>query len=173
MLSARMIQLTTSRLSLAAPLAIMIVSAATLAVALAAEYVGDIPPCILCEYQRVPFMAALALGLIGAAFRGVRPIPALSVGGGALAFLTGAGFAAYHSGVERHWWASIFAACGTNAKAETLEELTAQILATPVVRCDEIPWKLLGLSITNYNLIWSTALFLIACVALKRILKEA
>ena len=58
------------RLSLAAPLAMAIVSAATLTVALAAQHLGGILPCILCEYQRAPFAAALILGILGAVFRG-------------------------------------------------------------------------------------------------------
>ncbi|MBI4185349.1 MAG: disulfide bond formation protein B [Proteobacteria bacterium] len=152
-----------------APLAIAAAAAASLAVAFAAEYLGGLAPCVLCLYQRWAFAAALVLGLAGAAGHARPPLARAAVGAGALAFLAGAAIAAYHTGVERHWWASALAACGGGgAQATTVEALTRQLLATPAVRCDEIPWALFGLSIANYNLLWSAVLFVAAGLAFVR-----
>ncbi len=75
-----------------------------------------------------------------------------------MAFLAGLGalssglIAIYHSGVER----KIFEGpdtCTSNPVGNlTPEQLLEQIMAAPLVRCDEIPWELFGLSMANYNI---------------------
>ena len=42
--------------------------------------------------------------------------------------------------------------------AETVEDLRRLLLAQPVVRCDEIPWSLFGVSMAGYNAIVSLML---------------
>lgn len=127
------------------------------------QHVEGLEPCPLCVAQRWAHGAALALAFF-AAFLATRRTAAgllLLVG---LAFLAGAGIAAYHVGVEQHWFASAFCG-GGETLATTVEELKAQLLATEVARCDEIPWSLLGLSMAGWNLLVSAALAAIAFAA--------
>ena len=42
--------------------------------------------------------------------------------------------------------------------AQTVEELRAQLLAAPVVPCDEVAWSLFGVSMAGYNAVVSLAL---------------
>lgn len=123
-------------------------SAAILAAAYGFQHIGGLAPCQLCLWQRWPHAAAILLGLVGMA----APLALLAwLGAGAM--LTNAGIAAYHTGVERKWWAGPTSCSGGG---EDLGALTgAQLLSTDmgsaVVMCDEIPWMLFGLSMANYN----------------------
>ena len=79
-----------------------------------------------------------------------------------LALLVGAGIAGYHVGVEQGWWAGP-AGCSAPAFAGMdVAQLRAALEATPVIRCDEIPWSLFGLSMAGYNFLLSLVLALVA-----------
>lgn len=124
-------------------------SAAALAAAYIAEYGFELLPCILCLYQRIPFAANIALGLVAAAafFYGRRPMGAVIVILAGVVFLGNAALAFYHVGVEQHWWVSAFEACTFDPN-----NLRAA-LDQPAVPCDEIPWEMFGISMAGYNVI--------------------
>ena len=132
--------------------------------AFAFEHFGNLQPCILCIYQRWfhAIAAVLAMAAILALFHpGVsRSLLALA----ALTLLAGAGVAAFHVGVEMHWWEGT-SSCGSTSQPSTLADLRAQLLAQPIVRCDEVAWSLFGISMAGYNLLASTGLAVIGLVA--------
>lgn len=139
------------------PPALIAASAAILLAALGFQYLGGLQPCVLCIWQRWPYVAAILLAAGAAALRR-HPVGRLLLGLAGLAFLAGAGIAAFHVGVELHWWAGT-AECGADAApAASVEELKRRLLAQPVVRCDEVAWSLLGLSMAGWNLLLSLGL---------------
>ncbi len=143
-----------------APIVILAASLAVLAGAFAFQYLGGIEPCILCIYQRFAYGATIALSAVALGFavsgrRGALPWLLVVT---AIAFAGGGATAAYHVGVEQHWWRGT-AACGASgAVATTIEELRRQIMNAPIVRCDEVPWSLFGVSMAGYNVLMSAAL---------------
>ena len=143
-----------------APIVILAASLAVLAGAFAFQYLGGIEPCILCIYQRFAYGATIVLSAValGFAVSGQRRALAGLLVVTALAFAVGAAIAAFHVGVEQHWWRGT-AACGASgALATTIEELRRQIMNAPIVRCDEVPWSLFGVSMAGYNVLISAAL---------------
>jgi disulfide bond formation protein DsbB len=48
------------------------------------------------------------------------------------------------------------------------DDLLAQIMAAPLVRCDDIPWQLAGISMAGWNAIVSIVLCGLWLMALKR-----
>lgn len=140
---------------------ILVAAAGSLAAALFFQHVLGLAPCVLCIWQRWAFVAAM----IPAAL--VLPLPAhprfraVLLGLSGLALLVGAGIAAYHVGVEQHWWTGT-PGCGVPAPAGSLEELRAQIMAAPVVRCDVVAWSLFGISMAGYNVLLSGGLGIFA-----------
>ena len=129
-----------------------------LAGALTAQFVLGLEPCILCVYQRIPFVIVILLSLIGLAFKPTRK-PVIVLCG--LAFFANSGLAFYHHGVEQQWWISAFEACAVpesflkpDAAAST-EGFLAALLKTPSVPCAKIPWidPLFGQSMAFWN-IW-------------------
>ena len=143
-----------TRLSLVAAAA----SGTLLLVALAFEHIGGLRPCELCHWQRYAHVAVVVIGL-AAAFAGARPTvqPAL-VGLLAAALVGAAGVALYHVGVEWKWWDGPAACSGSLPMGLSLEELRKRLLGTPVVRCDEIAWSFLGLSMAGWNFLLSAGL---------------
>jgi disulfide bond formation protein DsbB len=137
------------------PALVVIASLASLAVALASQHWGGLQPCVLCIYQRYPYGVAAALGIVGLIVAGrpglLRTVLLLA----ALAFFVDAGIAAFHVGVEQHWWAGT-SECGSvldlNASPEDLKN---QLLNQPVARCDEPAWELFGISMAGYNFLYA------------------
>lgn len=110
-------------------------------------------PCAMCLWQRWPHAAAIGLAAVGVVF----PSALLALAGAA-SVATSAGLAVFHTGVERAWWAGP-ATCSSGSTAGlSAEELLDQIMAAPLVRCDEVAWELLGLSMASWNALASLAL---------------
>ncbi len=138
-------------------------SAALMLGALGFQYIGEMPPCKLCYWQRYPHIAAIAIGVLALLVAG-RTLPIL----GALAALTTAGIGAYHTGVERSWWEGPTSCTSGSVTDMSAEDLMAQIMSAPLVRCDDVPWELFALSMASWNMLASLALFAVWCMAIKR-----
>lgn len=129
-------------------------SLALLLGAFAFQYLGGLQPCHLCLLQRWPHAVAVVLGLLILVWsaRGLALLAGLVV-------LTGAGIAAFHVGVEQHWWAGPTACTAPAARSATDPgALLDQILATPTVLCDAIAWSWLGISMAGWNALLSAVL---------------
>lgn len=138
-------------------------SAALMLGALGFQYIGEMPPCKLCYWQRYPHIAAIVIGVL-ALFIAGRALPAL----GALAALTTAVIGAYHTGVERKWWEGPTSCSSGSVSGISAEDLMAQIMAAPLVRCDDVPWQLFTLSMASWNMLASLLLTVFWIMALKR-----
>ena len=128
-------------------------SAALLLAAFGFEYLGGLAPCKLCLWQRWPHAAVVVVSLIGLA--GLRPAAALSLI--VLSAALTAGIAGYHVGVEQQLWAGP-ASCSSSLEGGSAAALLDSLLATPVVRCDEVAWSFAGLSMAGWNMVISAGL---------------
>ncbi|WP_049769442.1 disulfide bond formation protein B [Nitrobacter hamburgensis] len=148
----------------AAALAVALIAAATIAGAWFFQFALDIQPCPLCLEQRYAYYLAVPLGLLVAfaAAKGAPRcliIPALAVL--VLAALGNAGLGAYHAGVEWGFWPGPTDCTGPVldlGKAGLLDNLDK----VKVVRCDEVQWRFLGLSLAGYNALISLLMAAIA-----------
>lgn len=124
--------------------------------ALAFQYLGGLAPCPLCIWQRWPHAIAIVLGLLLLAWpkRGLAAIAGLVV-------LAGAGIGLYHAGIEQHWWPGPTTCTAPAPGAAAPGDLLDQILATPVVLCDQIAWSWLGISMAGWNALLSLAIALL------------
>lgn len=145
-------------------LLLMLAALGALGTAFASQYWGGLNPCEMCWWQRYAYMAAIVPLLPSALLVLDRNTRRLSLLGGAVVFLVGSGLSLFHAGVEQKWWQG-FTACTAPVSAGGLEDLRAAILAAPVVRCDDIPWSLFGISIAGYSAIASLLLALFALKA--------
>lgn len=117
--------------------------------AIASQLIGGLHPCEMCIWQRWPHGIAIVLALAAMVLHG-RPELSRKLTYAALAMIAVSGLiAVFHAGVEQKWWEG-FTTC-TAGGATTMEE----ILNAPLVRCDEIPWSLLGLSLAGWNAVIS------------------
>ncbi|MEQ8708147.1 MAG: disulfide bond formation protein B [Rhodospirillales bacterium] len=145
-----------------APLIILAASSAiALGTAYGSQYLAGLNPCVLCLYQRIPHWLVLVAGLLAALPLTPAHLrrPALVFCG--LALLAGAAIAGFHHGVEQKWWAGTDD-CSAVLNTGSFEDFRAQILNNPIVRCDEVPWSLFGLSMASYNFLASLLLSVVA-----------
>ncbi|WP_207623779.1 disulfide bond formation protein B [Rhodobacter calidifons] len=139
-------------------------SAGLLGGAFAFQYIGGLAPCQLCLYQRWPHAAAIGIGVL-ALVTGRRGL----AWAGALAALATAGIGVFHVGVEQLWWeglATCTAGSISGISAADLLDPTKDVAA--VVRCDEIAWTLLGISMAGWNVILSLGLAMIWVAAARK-----
>jgi disulfide bond formation protein DsbB len=157
--------------ALTASLAIMAIAAATLAGAWFFQLVLEILPCPLCLEQRyayyfaVPFAALLAL----AAARGApRPLLLAGLAILGLAALANAWLGTYHAGVEWGFWKGPTDCTGPLVNFGSAGDLLKRLDTVKVVRCDEVQWRFLGLSLAGYNALISLLLAAIAAWGIVR-----
>lgn len=127
----------------------LLLPAGLLGGALISQYVGGLYPCEMCHWQRWPHAAAILLALAALlsppnAPR-TRPLVLLA----ALAIAISGGIGVFHAGVELGWWEGITTCTATAARS------LQDILNTPLVRCDQVQWDFLGISMAGWNAILS------------------
>lgn len=129
------------------------VCVAVLSTVYAAEHLAGLAPCPLCIYQRWPWWAAAGLATVALVLRPGRAGTGAVLMAIALVLIAGAGIAAFHIGVEQHWWAGT-SSCAAVAAPGSFAELQS-MMARPAPRCDEPAWTLFGVSMAGYNLLVS------------------
>ena len=122
--------------------------------ALGSQYLGGLHPCEMCYWQRWPHGAAIVLAAL--AFTA----PAQSQRSRRLTLLAALGIAisgaigVYHAGVEAKIFEG-FTTCTANATGASTAELLKQITHAPLVRCDQVQFRFLGISMAGWNAILS------------------
>ena len=127
-------------------------------------------PCRMCLWQRWPHMLAIAAGLGAFALRPDRGAPVLRgmAAVGLLATLTTAGLGAFHTGVERGWWAGPSSCTGAGGLGGLSGADLLSLDGAGVVMCDEVAWAFAGLSMASWNALLSLGLALVWAAALAR-----
>jgi disulfide bond formation protein DsbB len=131
-----------------------IIGAAGLALLLGAlgfQYFAHLAPCEMCHWQRWPYIAAAAIGLIRATMwrRDARLLAILTIVMVAISGLIGA----YQAGMQ---WGLL---PGPQACTVAHAYVIGSGAPAPEVSCNAVTWSLFGLSLAAYNAIFA---FLIA-----------
>jgi disulfide bond formation protein DsbB len=156
---------------LVAALAITIIAAATLAGAWYLQLVVDIRPCPLCFEQRYAYYLAVPLGgLIAVAAARGAPRAVLYVGLAILAAaaLGNAWLGGYHAGVEWGFWQGPTDCTGPVGNLGSAGNLLQRLDTVKVIRCDEVQWRFLGLSLAGYNVLISLLMAAVAAWGIAR-----
>ena len=138
----------------AARLLALLLPAALLGGAMGSQYLGGLIPCEMCIWQRWPHAAAILLGAL--AFTGPADSPrsrALTLLA-ALAIAISGAIGVYHAGVEAHIFQG-FTTCTSTAHGATTAELLKSISRAPLIRCDQVQFRFLGISMAGWNAILS------------------
>jgi disulfide bond formation protein DsbB len=136
--------------------------------AFAFQYIGGLPPCAMCIWQRYPHAIAVMIGLIAVLVGGRLTFDRALASLGALAAGATSAIGIYHTGVERGWWEGPTTCTSGPIGGLTAQDLMDQIMSAPLVRCDEVPWEMLTLSMASWNAVISAGLMLIWIAALTR-----
>ncbi len=135
----------------------LFVPAALMAGALGSQVIGGLFPCEMCHWQRWPHYAAIALALL--AFVAPAPLRRALVWLAVLAILTSGAIGVFHAGVEYKWWPGITPCAKPPGGSGNV---MADIMAAPLVSCDQPQWSLFGISLAGFNALISisAALFI-------------
>jgi len=151
--------------ALTAALAITAIAAATLMGAWFFQLVLDIRPCPLCLEQRYAYYLAVPLGAL-VAIAAVKGAPRALIYAGlaalALAALANAGLGAYHAGIEWGFWPGPTECTGPVLDLGKAGSLFDNLDKVKVIRCDEVQWRFLGVSLAGYNVLISLLMAAIA-----------
>ena len=127
--------------------------------ALISEYVFGFTPCSLCLIQRYPHMLVVITSIWVVFFRThdlfMYPLNTLIM---AFSII----LASYHVGVEQGIFQGPQSCSSSNLSTvseKSAEALLIDLLNTSVVRCNEVTWSFMRLSMASWNLIISIALF--------------
>jgi disulfide bond formation protein DsbB len=117
--------------------------------ALLSEYVGKLYPCEMCWWQRYPHGVAILLAAAALLSPLSAPRTRVLILLAALAVAVSGLIGAFHAGVEYGWWEGL-TTCSTGG-AMSLDD----IMAVPLIRCDQVQWTLFGISLAGFNAIFS------------------
>jgi disulfide bond formation protein DsbB len=157
---------------LAVAVGALVVSAATIAGALAFEHVGGYQPCPLCLLQRHPYYAGipLALGLVAGLRLGApRWLSGALLAGFAGLMTYSTSLAAYHAGVEWGWWDGPALCEAAGAPSDAAAMLGSLRSGTVPPSCTEAVWRFLGLSFAGWNTLISAGLAAAGLLGLARL----
>lgn len=130
------------------------------------QYVFGLFPCEMCWWQRYAHFAALGFAILALARPSARVLTALA----GVAILFGGLIGLFHAGVEYRWWEGL-TAC-TNMIQPGMDPLEA-ISAGPLIRCDQVPWELFGISLAGFNFLISTTAAVLIFALLRRAQRSA
>ena len=121
------------------------------------EIFAKAPPCKLCVYQRIPYFIIIFVGLASLIFKKEIIFLYISL----LIFFINFFISTFHSLVERGFVNYSSSCTSNNNNFEDIESLRQSLENTPIAKCDEIIFSVMGLSLANINLIVLTLLIII------------
>ena len=137
--------------------AVLLFICLSLMAAFMAELVYHIKPCSLCVYLRYIYWVVLVISLLLVVCPKNCWLKALQF----LSVIAALGLSSFHVGVEQKWWQAP-SVCqnhstpsGVHDKGLTPQEKIAlirqSIQTSTLVRCDQVSWRILGVSVTIWN----------------------
>jgi disulfide bond formation protein DsbB len=150
----------------------LLVPAALLAGAYGSEIWGGLFPCEMCWWQRYAHFAALAAATLAFVLARLPDRGRSFVWLAALCILASGAIGAYHAGVEAGVFEG-FTQC-TSTASGSAADLLKSILEAPLVRCDQVQFEFLGISMAGWNAILSIGFALVILwLSIRRPRREA
>lgn len=140
------------------------VPAALLAGALGSEHIGGLYPCEMCHWQRWPHYAAVPLALLAIILRD-KSVGNLFLWLATLAIFVSGAIGVFHAGVEYGWWEGL-TSCATAAGGSG--DFLTDIMATPLISCDQPQWTLFGISLAGFNAVISIGAAMVIAWLIRR-----
>jgi disulfide bond formation protein DsbB len=123
--------------------------------AMGSQYLGGLIPCEMCFWQRWPHAGAILLAALAFTAPADAPRSRRLVVLAALAIAISGAIGVYHAGVEAGIFEG-FTTCTANASAgASTAELLKQITHAPLIRCDQVQFRFLGISMAGWNAVLS------------------
>ena len=132
----------------------LVLPLALLGGAIGSQYLGGLHPCEMCIWQRWPHAVAILLALTAFTAPANSQRARILTLAAALAIAVSGVIGVYHAGVEAKVFEG-FTTCTATGKGLSTADLLKQITHSPLVRCDEVQFRFLGISMAGWNAILS------------------
>lgn len=119
-----------------------------------AEHFFKLRPCSLCLFQQYIFMAICLIGCAQLFLPFLKAASQKITFLLAILYIINSGIAFYQVAVEHHWVAPPSQCQHKKLSGNSIEEMREQLLNTEVVRCDQVQWSFLGISMAGYNTLY-------------------
>ncbi|MFM1814054.1 MAG: hypothetical protein RLZ98_749 [Pseudomonadota bacterium] len=148
-------------------MATLLIATGAIVAALLFEHIGGYTPCPLCLMQRYAYYVSIPLILVAVvlASGGNGKAAALILLFVSIAFLANAGLGVYHAGAEWKFWPGPETCAASGDIAEGGPGFRERISQSRVIRCDEAPFRLMGLSFAGWNVVICLVLSIMALKA--------
>ena len=143
-------------------LLISVISIFTLLSAVYIEYILGVKPCILCLYQRAPYIIAIFFCFFGYYNLKNRLWIYFLV----ITFLISAILSGYHVGIENNVF-NEFSGCTSNNSNITNKDELLKALKETQPNCKDVTFKLLGFSLATINLFLSIIIIILSIKIIK------
>ena len=115
-------------------------------------------PCKLCLYQRIPYFLAILLIIKIFFFKKYEKITLLIL---SLIFIGSAALAFYHFGIEQGFFNESLACTASDLSKTLSKEQLLEQLKQNNISCKDVSFRILGMSLTTINTIFSLTLSVI------------
>ena len=132
----------------------LLLPVALLGGALGSQYLGGLYPCEMCYWQRWPHGVAIGLALVAFTAPAESGRSRTFILLAALAIAVSGAIGVYHAGVEAKVFEG-FTTCTAMASGGSTADLLKQITHAPLIRCDQVQFRFLGISMAGWNAILS------------------
>ena len=141
---------------------IFTISLLSLLIALYIEFFLFYPPCKLCIYQRIPYLIAIFITLLGISYsKNLFWLYALL-----LVFFSSFLLSGYHFGIEQEVFKEFSGCTGNSLDIIDKNELL-KILNSEVNSCKNVDFKIFGLSLATINFLLSFIIFILILKVIK------
>tara|TARA_Y100001970_G_scaffold258616_1_gene338701 strand:+ start:2724 stop:3194 length:471 start_codon:yes stop_codon:yes gene_type:complete len=125
------------------------------------EFVLGIKPCVLCLYQRVPYIVAIFICFLGYYNNSFFWIYFLF-----LIFLIGVFLSSYHLGIENNIFNEFSGCTSSDIKLTDKQELLKSLNSSRP-NCKDVNFKIFGISLAAINLILSMLISALMIIVIK------
>ena len=137
---------------------IFIISIVALTSAFFIEYILGHQPCNLCILERIPYLLAIIIILLNYKFIHLEKYFMLTL---TLIFLVATALSLYHLGIEQGFIKeSLVCDLNTGSNLLSKEDILKQ-LQQKNISCQDVTFKIFGLSLTSYNILISLVISII------------
>ena len=132
-------------------LVILFISLISIISALYIEYILQYEPCKLCIYQRLPYIAAIFISIVGFNYSANDKILIITI----MVFAISAIISGYHFGIENNLIQEISSCTNNSLDVSNKSKLLESLNKSMPVDCKDATFKILGVSLAAINTILS------------------
>ena len=132
-------------------LVILFISLISIISALYIEYILQYEPCKLCIYQRLPYIAAIFISIVGFNYSTNDKILIITI----MVFVISTIISGYHFGIENNLIQEISSCTNNSLDVSNKSKLLESLNKSMPVDCKDATFKILGISLAAINTILS------------------